>query len=144
MALHSELPVYRDTYQMLLRIYALTQDFGREFKYTLGQDMKRDSLQLVRCIYRANRSADKKEHLMQFQEEFELLKLEVRLAVDMKQIPQKKYALLAELMDRIGRQITGWSKSGAVSAVPELPGQKVPASEQVSSEKGQIYNSLLK
>ena len=57
MALHSELPVYRDTYQMLLRIYALTQDFGREFKYTLGQDMKRDSLQLVRCIHRANRSA---------------------------------------------------------------------------------------
>jgi hypothetical protein len=45
-------------------------------------------------------------------------------------------------MDRIGRQITGWSKSGLVRAEPELPGQMVSASEQILLEKGQIYNSL--
>ena len=54
MALYYELPVYKDTYKLILMIFEYTKDFSREYKYTLGQDMKRDALQLVRSIYRAN------------------------------------------------------------------------------------------
>jgi hypothetical protein len=42
-------------------IFEVAKDFPREYKYTLGQDMKRDALQLVRSIYRANKSIHKKE-----------------------------------------------------------------------------------
>ena len=56
MALYCDLPVYRDTYRLILKIFEYTKDFSREYKYTLGQDMKRDALQLVRSIYRANKS----------------------------------------------------------------------------------------
>jgi len=56
MALYYDLPVYRDTYQLILKIFEYTKDFPKEYKYTLGQDMKRDALQLVRCIYGANKS----------------------------------------------------------------------------------------
>ena len=65
MALYYDLPVYRDTYRLILRIFEVTKDFPRDYKYTLGQDMKRDALQLVRSIYRANRSRDKAEPLAQ-------------------------------------------------------------------------------
>ena len=65
------------------------QRFSKEYKYTLGQDMKRDALQLVRSIYRANKSTNKKEHLETFMDDFELLKLEIRLCVDMKYCPLK-------------------------------------------------------
>lgn len=51
MALYYELSVYRQTYQLILKIFA-SKDFPKAYKYTLGQDMKRDALQLVRCIYR--------------------------------------------------------------------------------------------
>jgi hypothetical protein len=64
MALYYDLPVYRDTYRLILRIFEVTKDFPRDYKYTLGQDMKRDALQLVRSIYRANRSRDKAEPLV--------------------------------------------------------------------------------
>ncbi len=74
MALCYDLPVYRDTYQLVLRIFEVTKDFPRDYKYTLGQDMKRDALQLVRSIYRANRARDKVEPLEQFLDQFELLK----------------------------------------------------------------------
>jgi len=47
MALHYDLPVYRDTYNLILKIFEFTKDFSKEYKYTLGQDLKRDSLQLV-------------------------------------------------------------------------------------------------
>jgi len=58
-ALYQDLPVFRDVYRLTLRVNVLTQGFTREFKYTLGQDMKRDCLGLLRSIYRVNRSRDK-------------------------------------------------------------------------------------
>jgi hypothetical protein len=108
MALYYDLPVYRDTYRLILIIFVCTRDFSREYKYSLGQDMKRDALQLVRSIYRANKSVQKKEHLEKFMDDFELLKLEIRLCTDMKVMPVKKQAELSLLMDGIGKQITGW------------------------------------
>ena len=105
MALYYELPVYRDTYKLILKIFECTKDFSKEYKYTLGQDMKRDALQLVRSIYRANKSTSKLEHLETFMDDFELLKLEIRLCVDMKVLPIKKQAELSLLMDTVGKQI---------------------------------------
>jgi hypothetical protein len=48
MGLAHELPIYRDTYKLLLKIYQYAQGYSRAYKYTLGQDMKRDGLELVR------------------------------------------------------------------------------------------------
>ena len=108
MALYYDLPVYRDTYKLVLTVFELTKDFPKEYKYTLGQDMKRDALQLVRSIYRANKSAQKKELLESFLDEFELLKLEIRPCVDMKVVSFKKQAEVTVLIDSIGKQVTGW------------------------------------
>ena len=44
MALYYELPVYRDVYKLILMIFECTKYFSKEYKYTLGQDMKRDDL----------------------------------------------------------------------------------------------------
>ena len=63
MALYYNLPVYRDTYPLMLKIFEVTKDFPKDYKYALGQNMKRDALQLVRRLYRANWSAQKKELL---------------------------------------------------------------------------------
>jgi len=71
-------------------------------------------LKLVRSIFRANKSVQKKEHLDDFMDDFELIKLEIRLCTDMKVLPIKKQAELSLLMDSIGKQITGWSKSQPV------------------------------
>ena len=114
MALYYDLPVYRDTYKLILKIFEYTRDFPKEYKYSLGQDMKRDALHLVRSIYRANKSVQKKEHLDDFMDDFELIKLEIRLCTDMKVLPIRKQAELSLLMDSIGKQITGWSKSQPV------------------------------
>jgi hypothetical protein len=53
MALYYDLPVFKDVYQLILRIFDYTKDFPREYKFTLGQDLKRDGINLVRSIYRA-------------------------------------------------------------------------------------------
>ncbi len=54
MALYYDLPVFKDVYQLILKIFDYTKDFPREYKFTLGQDLKRDGINLVRSIYRAS------------------------------------------------------------------------------------------
>ena len=39
MALHTELPVYRDTYKLVLEIFISTKNFPKEYKYSLGRDI---------------------------------------------------------------------------------------------------------
>ena len=58
MALYYDLKVFKDVYQLILKVFEYTKDFPREYKYTLGQDMKRDAIVLVRSIYRANTLRD--------------------------------------------------------------------------------------
>ncbi len=90
MALYYELQVFKDVYTLVQKIFLYTQEFPREYKYTLGQvypvrkndcigDMKRDAIQLVRSIYRANKSKEKQEYLETLLDDFELLKLQIRL-----------------------------------------------------------------
>ena len=111
MASYTELTVYRDTYQLILKVFEYSKDFPREYRFTLGQDMKRDSLQLVRNLYRANKAQNKQIHLEHFLDDFELLKLEIRIAMEMKLMSIKKQATLSSLMECIGRQVTGWRNS---------------------------------
>jgi 23S rRNA-intervening sequence protein len=61
MGLYVDLPVYRDTYKLVLKIFEITKEFSKEYKYSLGQDMKRDALKLLRSIYRANKAKNKTE-----------------------------------------------------------------------------------
>ncbi len=111
MALSEELPIYRDTYKLLLEIYKVTNKFSREYKYSLGQDMKRDALILFRNIYRANVNLRKRAFLEEFLSDYEILKLEIRLCRDLNIISVKKLAELSAVMDKIGKQATAWKNS---------------------------------
>lgn len=108
MALTEHLPVYRDVYKLILLVFQYTKPFPREYKYTLGQDMKRDAITLVRSIYRANRSADKKVWLEEFLDNYEILKLEIRLSVDLHLLTVRHLAEMSVIMDSIGKQVTAW------------------------------------
>ncbi len=111
MALSHELPIYKDTYKLILIIFEQTKHFSREYKYTLGQDMKRDSIQLVRSIYRANRSKEKRQYLEEFLDNFEILKLEVRLSADLKILSIKHLSEISKMLDIIGKQAIAWKNS---------------------------------
>ena len=108
MALYYDLPVFKDVYDLTLKVFELTGHFSREYKFTLGQDMKRDCIALVRSIYRANKNKEREKYLEEFLDEFEVLKLEVRLCKDLRLITIKQQADLALSMEKIGKQITGW------------------------------------
>lgn len=104
MALYTELPVYRDTYQLILKVFEYTKEFAKEYKYTHEARCFAFDAQYLSSEKMTNR----KEHQEVFLDEFELLKLEIRLCADMKLLSIKKQAALSSLMERIGKQVTGW------------------------------------
>lgn len=108
MALYYDLPVFKEVYQMTLKIFQYTSNFPREYKFTLGQDLKRDCIVLVRYIYRANKTKEKTVYLEQFLDSFEIVKLEIRLCRDLHLLTIKQQASLVENLDSIGKQITAW------------------------------------
>jgi hypothetical protein len=59
MALYYDLPVYKATYDLLLEIFKFTKDFGKEYKYTVGENLKKQTIDLLTLIYRANSREDK-------------------------------------------------------------------------------------
>ncbi|NDV97479.1 four helix bundle protein [Dysgonomonas sp. 521] len=117
MALYYELPIYKACYQLLLDLFRMTRNFNREYKYTIGQDIKTNAMNMVMFIFKANSSVDKTSDLLALNDSFELLKLELRLCVDMKLISPSQQAGVWEQMDVIGRQLTGWRKSSAANVV---------------------------
>ena len=56
MALHTELPVYRDTYKLVLEIFVITKNLPKEYKYSLGRDMERDVFVGIRGFKNKNPS----------------------------------------------------------------------------------------
>ena len=114
MGLYYDLPVFRDVYLLIQGLFAATTHFSREYKYSLGQDIKRDGLNLVRNIYRANKCKDKVPYLEAFLDDFELLKLELRLCNDLKLISTQKHAELSVLMVKVGIQLTAWRNAQVV------------------------------
>ena len=54
MVQYSELPVYKATYDFLLAIFQFTKKFSKEYKYTVGESLKKETIELLTLIYRAN------------------------------------------------------------------------------------------
>jgi len=79
MAFYSDLPVYKSTYDLLMAIFRFTKDFGKEYKYTVGESLKKETTELLTLIYRANVKRDKQEVLQEARERIEVIRLEQSL-----------------------------------------------------------------
>jgi hypothetical protein len=54
MGFHQELPVYKANYDLLIEIFQFTKDFSKEYKYTVGESLKKETIELLTLIFRAN------------------------------------------------------------------------------------------
>ena len=111
MPTYDNLPVYKDSYDLLLNIYIFSVDMTREYKYTLGDNLKTETVSMITNIYRANSSQSKKELLQSARENLEVVRLYLRLIKDLKQISLDKFIALNEQIESISKQLSAWQKS---------------------------------
>ncbi|MDD2744938.1 MAG: four helix bundle protein [Candidatus Gracilibacteria bacterium] len=114
MVLATELNVYKTTYDLTLATFHVIKGFSREYKYTLGETIKRELLELAVLIYRANVSRHHRGDILTVsRERMEALRLLFRLAHDLKTIPLTHFVTLSESIESISKQLTAWEKSSA-------------------------------
>lgn len=111
MALYSDLLVYKATYDLLLGIFRFTKDFGKEYKYTVGESLKKETIDLLTLIYRANTRYKKEEVLQMAREQIEVIRLLIRVMKDMKQISLKEFVKVNQSVENVSKQLTGWQKA---------------------------------
>ena len=111
MKLHSDLPVYKATYDLLLGIFLFTKNFSKEYKYTVGESLKKETIDLLTLIFRANVKRDKYEVLQEARERIEVIRLFIRLMKDMQQISIQNFVQINDKVEMVSKQLTGWQKS---------------------------------
>ncbi|MFV0420348.1 MAG: four helix bundle protein [Dysgonomonas sp.] len=113
MAVYENLPVYKQSYDLLIEIYEMSKNLPRDYRFTIGEELKKRVMELMVCIYHANGSTNEEKgtHLKRAREYVVEIKLYIRLLNDLKQISVKKFAGLTEKTESISKQLTAWAKS---------------------------------
>ena len=108
---YDELPVYKASYDLILEVFKTSQTIKREYRYTLGERLKMEIVELMMCIYHANITVDKEPHILKAREHIEVIKLQIRLLHDLGQMPNRNMATLNLNIESISKQLAAWHKS---------------------------------
>ena len=114
MSTYNHLPVYKVSYDLLIDLFRFIKDFKREYKYTIGQEIKKETMEMIKNIYRANSSkfSEKRRVFIQLaRENVETIRLYLRLTKDLRQITFLRFVLLNEKIESISKQFVLWQRA---------------------------------
>lgn len=111
MALYTNLPVYKSTYALMRDVTLMMPDMSRDYRYSIGQDLRQKVMDMIILIYRANRMRNKVPVIMKLRETLLEAEVYTRLMCDLKQISEGRYLRLAEQTTSISKQLAAWEKS---------------------------------
>jgi hypothetical protein len=73
--------------------------------------LKKETIELLTLIYRANTRHKKDDVLQIAREQIEVIRLLIRVMKDMKQINMGKFVKINQVVENVSKQLTGWQKS---------------------------------
>lgn len=106
----SILPVYKDAYDLMLEIFQYSKQFQREYRFTLGERLKNEVLELLIKVYEAQMGYDRQKNILRARKHAELSRLLIRLTKDLRLIDLKRFIRMNDNIEKILRQLSGWLK----------------------------------
>lgn len=111
MANYTELNVYKTTYNLLFELLTASKSFNRDFKYTLGENLKNEMIDTMMYVWRANSTYTKLNYIDKARESIEKCRLYIRLLYDLRQITLDNFTKWNIAVQNISKQLAGWKKS---------------------------------
>lgn len=105
------LKIKQRTEDMIKYGYIALRQFPKSEKFSLALDIKRTMFAMLEKIIRANRQRDKLAALYEIDTELEVLRTQVRLAMELEFLPFKKYEVWSGHLAEVGRMLGGWLKA---------------------------------
>ena len=115
MAQYQHLPIYKATYELLRIVTQATSNFPRAYKYSLGDKLREEVVEMVVFVFKANssRGAGRAAQAALFLERLQVVELLMRLSKDLRLLSVKQFSEIVSMSDSLGRQAQGWIKSSA-------------------------------
>ncbi len=110
MAMHTSLPIYKISYDLLSLATDLVRNIPRDIKVGLGAKVRDECIEILMLIARANAAVDKAAHIAKLVEHNEVIKVLLRVFKDKGYISVKQHANSIELTEAIGKQANGWKR----------------------------------
>ena len=111
MATYDNLPVYKKTYDLLIQLFRISQNMERDYKFTIGENLKKEVIELIMNVYRANCRTEKTPLIEAARENTEVVRLLLRLLQDMKQIGLNEFVSANEKVEDVSKQLSYWQHS---------------------------------
>lgn len=105
-----ELKILQKTYDMILYANICLKQFPKYEKHVLAADIRKSMYKLLSLIITANKKYYKKTTLQEIDIELDVLRTYIRLSMDLKYLPIKKYEIWSKKLNEIGKMLGGWMK----------------------------------
>ncbi|RIL12310.1 MAG: diversity-generating retroelement protein Avd [Proteobacteria bacterium] len=108
-----DIPIIHKTYEFYRALHDLQKVIPKMERFTLWQNCENTALQTLAGLLRVGYAPPEKrlEQLASVGINIDMLRVFLRLAVDIKALTPKKCLPLQEKLDEIGRMLGGWIKS---------------------------------
>ena len=113
MALYTHLPVYEKTLRLLLDVVPCTMRMQRDYRYTMGEQLKRCIMDILILIFKANKTEQKGEYISVAREKLVEVQIMMRVLNELRQISDKQFMMFAEMTEGISKQLSAWERSVA-------------------------------
>ena len=103
--------VYKDTFDLLVFVYRTASGLNREFRFTLGEEMKRTLQHLLTAIYEAKRHPPPRSPMLEEAQHccYEA-KVLYRTMDELSLLKSSKCAVYIHYLATISKQLTAWHK----------------------------------
>lgn len=110
MALYFNLPVYKESYDLLLQIFECSAKLPREYRYTLGERLKNESTDILLQIFEASHfdGIQKKSAIENALLHLEKCRLYIRLFKDLNVWGIATQVSFNIRIESISKQLTQW------------------------------------
>lgn len=117
--LNLDIPVFAKAYDLYKLFYGYLPTFPKKDRYTLGLKCESTLLEVLEAIIMASSltKPEKLPVLKRASTKLDVLKVLFRLAKDLRILDNKKYLVLEEYLQEIGRMLGGWIKATGNSQV---------------------------
>ncbi len=106
---YDNLPIYRSSLNLCVYVETIVKSFDKYHKYTIGEDLRTYSKDLMFMVHRANISQEKKEKLQNLTYKCEDLKMLINLSKELKAFKSfKQFENISKQTVDVCKQAQAW------------------------------------
>ncbi len=111
---YDNLPIYKSALDLVVYVETIVKGFDKYHKYTIGEDLRNYSKELLFLIQRANMSSQREAELLKLRDKAEEVKMLIRITQELKVFKGfKQFEHCSKLSFEVCRQAQAWLGSVA-------------------------------